>query len=195
MLGFVRGAVLGLLLLTAGAAQASDFSIKVDDTSAHQGPGDDFPVVTTLERGTAVVALEHSGQWTKVRLPSGGVAWVATRFLKSEVEGLKVCNSNSSTIGVAVGYVRNGARISEGWWTIEGGQCAIVIASELRERYYYAHAVDYEDGRAWAGKDQFCTDDKSFVIDDQANCEARGYTTRGFLVVDTYECFGWTVKF
>ena len=43
----------------------------------------DADVITQLAKGTTVDVLGDDDSWTKVRLPSGEVGWVASRFLTS----------------------------------------------------------------------------------------------------------------
>ena len=48
------------------------------------GPGTDYPVVQSYERGTVVTILgkESDEQWIKVETPDGKVGWIATRYLR-----------------------------------------------------------------------------------------------------------------
>jgi uncharacterized membrane protein len=86
---------------------------------------------------------------------------------------LKLCNSTSSRIGVAIGY-----KDKEGW------------ASEG----YYVYAFDYDKGGEWGGPIPMCTHDVEFTIKGIESCEGRGYKKSGFFEVDTQEQMDWTVK-
>lgn len=55
---------------------------------------------------------------------------------------LKLCNSSTSRIGVAIGYQDGDGWTTEGWWTIASQTCETLLKGTLSSRYYYVHAVD-----------------------------------------------------
>lgn len=107
---------------------------------------------------------------------------------------LKVCNTTTSRIGIAIGYKDEKGWATEGWWNIPSQSCEVLLKGKLIARYYYVHAVDYDRGGAWAGKSTMCTIDKSFTIRDISNCQQRGYNQTGFFEVDTGNANTWTVR-
>jgi uncharacterized membrane protein len=107
---------------------------------------------------------------------------------------LKLCNSTSSRIGIAIGYKDTKGWTTEGWWNVASHSCETVLKGKLIARYYYVHAVDYDRGGEWRGSAQLCTDDKAFTIKGEQNCTARGYKTTRFFEVDTGEEQNWTVR-
>jgi uncharacterized membrane protein len=107
---------------------------------------------------------------------------------------LKLCNSTSSRIGVAIGYKDKDGWASEGWWNVDSQSCALLIQDKLRARFYYIYAFDYDKGGEWGGPIPMCTQDVEFTIKGISNCTGRGYKKSGFFEVDTQEQSDWTVK-
>jgi uncharacterized membrane protein len=112
----------------------------------------------------------------------------------SALADLKLCNSTSSRIGVAVGYRDDTGWATEGWWNIASQTCETLLKGAVPSRYIYIHALDYDRGGEWAGKNYMCTDDKSFAIHGVQDCHQRGYKRTGFFEVDTGESQEWTVR-
>jgi uncharacterized membrane protein len=107
---------------------------------------------------------------------------------------LKLCNSTSSRIGVAIGYKDKDGWASEGWWNVDSQSCAQLINDKLRARFYYVYAFDYDKGGEWGGPIPMCTNDVEFTIKGIDNCDGRGFKKSGFFEVDTQEQTDWTVK-
>lgn len=107
---------------------------------------------------------------------------------------LKLCNMTASRVGVAIGRKEEGQWIAEGWWNILSNACETLFRGELKARFYYVHALDYDRGGEWAGKAFMCTDDKVFTIRGVEDCQARGYRRKGFFEVDTQNAADWTVR-
>jgi uncharacterized membrane protein len=107
---------------------------------------------------------------------------------------LKLCNSTSSRIGVAIGYKDKDGWASEGWWNVDSQSCALLIQDKLRARFYYVYAFDYDKGGEWGGAIPMCTNDVEFTIKGIDNCDGRGFKKSGFFEVDTQEQIDWTVK-
>jgi len=107
---------------------------------------------------------------------------------------LKLCNTTSSRVGVAIGYKDPEGWATEGWWNVASHTCETLLKGTLIGRYYYIHAIDYDRGGEWAGDLHMCTDDKSFTIRNTDECVKRGYKRTGFFEVDTGEERDWTVR-
>ena len=107
---------------------------------------------------------------------------------------LKICNTTSSRIGVAIGYQDPTGWTTEGWWNISAQTCETLYQGTLSSRFYYIHAIDYDRGGEWAGKSYMCTADKSFTIRGVQECGRRGYKSTGFFEVDTQEAKDWTIR-
>ena len=107
---------------------------------------------------------------------------------------LKLCNTTASRVGVSIGYKDTEGWASEGWWNIASHTCETLLKGVLIGRFYYIHAVDYDRGGEWAGALMMCTEDKSFTIRDNKECEKRGHKHTGFFEVDTGEERDWTVR-
>lgn len=107
---------------------------------------------------------------------------------------LKLCNTTTSRVGVAIGYKDTKGWATEGWWNIAAHTCETLLKGALIARYYYLHAIDYDRGGEWAGNLYMCTEDKAFTIRGYKNCVKRGYKRTGFFEVDTGEERDWTVR-
>ena len=116
---------------------------------------------------------------------------VSTSTAKAD---LKLCNATSSRVGVAIGYQDTSGWATEGWWNIASQTCETLLKGALPSRYVYVHAVDYDRGGEWGGKNDMCTNDKSFAIRGVQDCEKRGYKRTGFFEVDTGEAKEWTIR-
>jgi uncharacterized membrane protein len=107
---------------------------------------------------------------------------------------LKLCNTTSSRVGVAIGYKDESGWVSEGWWNVASQTCEVLLKGSLVARYYYIHALDYDRGGEWGGKANMCTADRAFTIRGVDDCPGRGYKRSGFFEVDTQEEKDWTVR-
>jgi uncharacterized membrane protein len=107
---------------------------------------------------------------------------------------LKLCNTTSSRVGVAIGYKDKNGWVSEGWWNVASHTCEVLLKGTLIARYYYIHAVDYDRGGEWGGTSFMCTGDKAFTIKGVTDCQQRGYKRSGFFEVDTTSQKEWTVR-
>ena len=107
---------------------------------------------------------------------------------------LKLCNSTPSRVGVAIGYQDPTGWATEGWWNIASQTCETLLKGAVPSRFVYVHAVDYDRGGEWGGKNDMCTADKSFAIRGVQECPKRGYKRSGFFEVDTGEAKEWTIR-
>lgn len=107
---------------------------------------------------------------------------------------LKLCNSTTSRIGVSIGYQDNTGWATEGWWNVASQTCETLLKGAVPSRFVYVHAVDYDRGGEWGGKNDMCTADKSFAIRGVQDCPKRGYKRTGFFEVDTGEAKEWTIR-
>ena len=128
--------------------------------------------------------------------PLGAIAAVLSGVLlaPSALADLKLCNTTSSRIGVAIGYQDPTGWTTEGWWNISAQTCETLYKGTLSSRFYYIHAIDYDRGGEWAGKSFMCTTEKTFTIRGVQDCPKRGYKRSGFFEVDTGEAKEWTIR-
>ena len=126
---------------------------------------------------------------------AAGVVILASLLLTTPANAdLKLCNTTSSRIGVAIGYQDPNGWTTEGWWNVAAQTCETLYKGALSSRFYYIHAIDYDRGGEWAGKSVMCTVDKSFTIRGVQDCNRRGYKGTGFFEVDTQEAKDWTIR-
>ncbi|WP_425052249.1 DUF1036 domain-containing protein [Psychromarinibacter sp. S121] len=98
--------------------------------------------------------------------------------------GLSICNSTSEVQSVSIGYEGEDGFLSEGWWNVDPDDCALVLAGELQQRYYYYRAE--VNGGPFEGEGyMFCTTPEVYTIQGDTDCEARGYDTESFTEIDT----------
>src|SRR5262245_12080713 len=117
---------------------------------------------------------------------SAGVLGLGLALLATPADAdLKLCNTTSSRIGVAIGYQDPNGWTTEGWWNVAPQTCETLYKGALSSRFYYIHAIDYDRGGEWAGKSVMCTVDKAFTIRGVQDCGRRGYKGTGFFEVDT----------
>ena len=82
----LSSAVLGLLLLSSSPLWAKTMFITDRiEVGVRSGIGIEQKFVASVKTGDRVEVLEGDQNWTKVKLPSGAVGWVATRFLVDQV--------------------------------------------------------------------------------------------------------------
>jgi uncharacterized membrane protein len=107
---------------------------------------------------------------------------------------LRLCNTTTGRIGVAIGYQDNQGWSTEGWWNIAAQTCETLYKGILSSRFYYIHAVDYDRGGEWAGQSFMCSSDKSFTIRGVQDCPKRGYKRTGYFEIDTGDAKDWTIR-
>ena len=110
--------------------------------------------------------------------------------------GFRLCNKTGNRIGISIGYQPPGSKewLTEGWWNISPDQCKNILNGALIARYYYLHAIDYDEGGIWSGKAFMCTRNKEFEIKGIHDCIARGFERTGFYEIDTGGEPHWTVQ-
>jgi uncharacterized membrane protein len=110
------------------------------------------------------------------------------------VADLKLCNTTTSRIGVAIGYQDPSGWATEGWWTLAAQTCETLYKGPLTSRYWYVHAIDYDRGGEWAGQSFMCTKEKAFTIRGVKDCSERGARRTGFFEVDVQGASDWTIR-
>ena len=92
--------------------------------------------------------------------------------------GLEFCNhSGSDILDVAVAYQTRHGWVSEGWWTIQRGECKTAVGNRLHNQFYYYYARD-NSGVFYGGNHYFCVDTKRFFFEDPKRCsqsEMKGF--------------------
>jgi uncharacterized membrane protein len=137
--------------------------------------------------------VSHTYQRAACRLLLG-LAAIAAPNVTPAVADLKLCNTTTSRIGVAIGYQDTKGWTTEGWWNIASQTCETLYKGTLSSKFYYIHAVDYDRGGEWAGQSYMCTTDKMFTIRGVRECLKRGYKRTGFFEVDTGDAKDWTIR-
>jgi uncharacterized membrane protein len=107
---------------------------------------------------------------------------------------MRICNTTTSRVGVAVGYRDPQGWITEGWFNLKANACEAVLKGDLNFKYYYLYAIDYDRGGEWGGPSFMCSREREFSIRAFDNCLARGFDRTGFFEIDTGEQKNWTVQ-
>ena len=72
----------------------ADKKVKPNRLNLRSGPGENYSVVGTIEKGTAVNILESKGEWHKIEAPAGAYAYVAAHLVTREPAAPPVLASN-----------------------------------------------------------------------------------------------------
>ncbi|MBB4264451.1 DUF1036 domain-containing protein [Roseospira visakhapatnamensis] len=98
--------------------------------------------------------------------------------------GLRICNQSGIPRFLAIGYSKDDQWTSEGWWTLDTGECATPVEGDLTQRFYYYRAEDPSEAFEGEGY-AFCTVDDAFTIIGDQDCAGRGYEEHDFSEIDT----------
>ncbi len=153
-------------------------------------------VVRPFERNIHSVAKSSldSTRWWRPWSVAAVLSAASLASAAPAMADLKLCNSTSSRVGVAIGYQDAKGWATEGWWNIASRTCETLLRGGVPSRFIYVYAIDYDRGGEWGGASQMCTADKTFWIRDIKYCERRGHRKTGFFEVDTGSAKNWTVR-
>ena len=128
---------------------------------------------------------------------------ISTLLLSSSAAGataLEVCNETEYTAHVAVAFSVAGTSniISKGWYTVEAGDCQIMVGYLLElglNRNYYLYATSR--GGHWGGTKRLCYDpSNAFSIEHaDGNCSGAGFDSVRFkhIFMPSSGDFTWTL--
>jgi uncharacterized membrane protein len=124
-------------------------------------------------------------RWVKWLGLAVAAAWMTFAATPADADFL-VCNKSSYKTYVAFGYwdASQKAWTSEGWWTLEKGDCATVYQRNLDQKKYYVYAESVDRDYEWSGTFPFCASDDEFTIVGDSDCKSRGYYSIDFFEVD-----------
>ena len=97
-------------------------------------------------RGVAYYRCVH------ITARSAVAACLICALTKSAAADFRLCNNNSSRVGVAIGYKDAEDWTTEGWWNLPSHMCETMLKGNLTARYYYIYAVDYDRDGEWLGQ-------------------------------------------
>lgn len=106
----------------------------------------------------------------------------AAAIRRNAEAGLVVCNETEGRIAVALARQRNDVWESRGWWRLDAGGCARVIAEhlDLADAWFYAERTGETVGRLQNGTETFCYSPSRFVAEGRTDCAGRGYAAAPF---------------
>jgi uncharacterized membrane protein len=99
--------------------------------------------------------------------------------------GYTVCNEAREPLLLAIAENSRGKAVSRGWWTVQPGACARLIATPLNSDVMYLLAQRKTGGTLVGGAQRFCTAPQAFEIQGAGNCAKRGYAEAGFAATPT----------
>lgn len=113
------------------------------------------------------------------------IAAMAALFTTTAKADLTFCNDGPSERQVAIAYSEKGVWTSEGWWTIPGSDCKVVVAGDLTRQHYYFNAPLNGVSR---GEHSFCVKSDAFTLSGaDGDCALLGAESRKFSHIDTGE--------
>ncbi|MBI1383594.1 MAG: DUF1036 domain-containing protein [Rhizobiales bacterium] len=141
-------------------------------------------------------SLGFGQRWTALRPLAATLVGLAALAASpgAALADLKLCNMTASRVGVSIGYRDAGGWVAEGWWNVMSHSCETILVGALKSRFYYVHAVDYDQGGEWSGTAFMCTAKEAFTIRGVEGCDRRGYARTGFFEIDTREEPDWTIR-
>lgn len=131
--------------------------------------------------GGAAVAIGLVGNLTFISPPDPAAAPIGG--------GLGFCNhTRQGKVFVAIAYpAENNQWKTQGWLSLEQGECNTLLQGTLKNRFYY-YLAESDQGPSWKGSNKFCVSDTSFVF-AEADKECQGTSVRwaAFRELDTGE--------
>ncbi len=106
----------------------------------------------------------------------------AAAIRRNAEAGLIVCNETEGRIAVALGRQRETVWEARGWWRLDAGGCARLIADHLStaNAWFYAERSGETGGTLQGGTETFCFSPSRFVAEGRTDCAGRGYSTGAF---------------
>jgi uncharacterized membrane protein len=97
---------------------------------------------------------------------------------------LKLCNDHSETVYAAIAFNNGENWLSQGWWTLEAGECDVAISEPLKNKYYYYFAQT-QDRVLTSGQYAFCVENEVFdILGGHDSCAFIGYLSEQFEEID-----------
>lgn len=106
----------------------------------------------------------------------------AAAIRRNAEAGLIVCNETESRVAIALGRQRDEIWEARGWWRLDAGGCARVIAEHLTSAnaWFYAERTGEAGGRLQGGTENFCYSPSRFVSETREDCITHGYAAALF---------------
>ncbi len=115
-----------------------------------------------------------------------------TPFAAPAHAALTICNGAEEMASVSIGYNGPEGWTSEGWWNINPKKCAVVVAGDLTNSFFYWRATTVS-GEFKQQNYMFCTQPEIYTIVGDTDCEARGYDTAAFSEVEIGDATDFTI--
>lgn len=102
-----------------------------------------------------------------------------------------VCNDSYDVVNLALARDPGSGFVSEGWWSVAPGRCAVLLRGTIDSRYLYLHAIDVFRQPVLQGDVAFCIRDEGFRIPGRQDCWQRGHIAADFIEIDTGMAAQW----
>lgn len=131
---------------------------------------------------TAIANFVRSAEMPRVpERPELIDALEAAALRRNAAMGLTLCNESGQQAAAVVARQRNDAWESRGWWRLEPGACARVIAEPMTTRDVYVYAETLAQARPLTGGTEiFCVAPSRFLSEGREQCAERGYGEAAF---------------
>jgi uncharacterized membrane protein len=140
-----------------------------------------------------------------LKFSAGLAVTVAVTFAATAAQAdFRVCNKTDDKLNASVGYKHDDyGWTSEGWWSVNPGECTRILNGHLSQRYIYVYAMsdhgvweaqkeEQDGGYFCISKTKFTFHNKDFQSKKVIDCEAGGQVTKHFLEVDTEDAEDFT---
>ena len=124
-LGYVSGAYLSSYYPSGNSCPVVNnnvgtlYKVNTGALNVRRGPGTNYGIVSTLQRGDQVTCIGQSGKWFKIATSDGSDAWVSSSYLTSVNGNSNVIIESNGTMYATTGVnVRSGPSTS---YSIVGG--------------------------------------------------------------------------
>lgn len=75
-----------LLILSPLLLVATDYYVETTGLNVRSGPGKEYAILYTLQKGDKVEVISKSGKWCKIRY-SNNIGYISSRYLRSSSNG------------------------------------------------------------------------------------------------------------
>ena len=77
---------------------ATNKTVKPKTLNLRAGPGENYSVIGSLNRGDTVTEVETKGEWMEIQAPTNAFAFIAAAYLKQETPMLAAVPAESATV-------------------------------------------------------------------------------------------------
>jgi N-acetylmuramoyl-L-alanine amidase len=170
------GVLLLLLLGIALPAAARPLVVEASRLNVRSGPGTTHSVLTQIDRGTVVMAVDSSNAWVRIILPDGTAGWISSQYTKIYLP------LRYAVIDVSLLNVRSGPGTNYDITTRLSRNTAVAV---LQEQSSWLLVLLPEGGQGWlSGEFTQPANFRGYVSVTASTLNLRGGPGTGFPVVE-----------